>query len=152
MDSLWLNDSSRPGRDLGYLIIRLALGSVFIAHGSQKLLGLFGGSGPSAFIEHAGVPVALAWMAIIAEFFGGFGLILGLFPRLAALGIFTVMVVAVLKVHLVNGFFMNWSGKAGGEGFEYHLLVMAMCLLIVLSGPGRYALMPDWEGRVITGR
>ncbi|MCC6484583.1 MAG: DoxX family protein [Armatimonadetes bacterium] len=144
--------SSHTARDVGYLIIRLVLGIVFFAHGSQKLLGLFGGEGPAAFVQQAGVPAVLAWVAMFAEFFGSFGLISGVLPRLSALGILVVMVVAVLRVHLRNGFFMNWGGKAPGEGFEYHILVMAMCLLIVLSGPGRFALMPNWEGRLVTGR
>ncbi len=141
-------------RDLGYLIVRLVVGSVFVVHGSQKLFGFFGGHGLAATLQGmsgppSNIPVILVWLAIIAEFFGGLGLITGILPRLSALGIFIVMVVAVLKVHLHNGFFMNWMGSQKGEGFEYHLLVMAMTLLILLSGAGRFTILPDFEGKIL---
>ena len=80
-----------------------------------------------------------AFLAIAAEFFGGIGLILGLLGRVAAFGIACVMVVAIVKVSLVNGFFMNWSGQQKGEGFEYHLLVLAMTAAIMIAGSGAWS-------------
>ena len=59
-----------------------------------------------------------------------------LIGRAAALGIGTVMVVAVMKVHLVHGFFMNWSGAQGGEGYEYHLLAIGIAVAILMKGSG----------------
>jgi putative oxidoreductase len=69
--------------------------------------------------------------------------------RLSALGITVVMVVAILKVHLANGFFMNWGMVPGkGEGYEYHLLVIGMTLAVLLCGPGKLAIA-DLEGRFL---
>ena len=65
-----------------------------------------------------GIPGPLAFVAIANEFFGAIALMAGLLGRLAALGIAIEMVVAVALVHLPYGFFMNWFGKAAGEGFE----------------------------------
>ena len=119
-------------------LMRLALGAVFFAHGAQKLLGWFGGFGytatMTAFSQQMGIPAALAFIAIAAEFFGGIGLVSGLLGRVAALGISIDMLVAILKVHLHNGFFMNWYG------IEYHLLVLAIGLLLVVRGSGAWSL------------
>jgi putative oxidoreductase len=82
----------------------------------------------------------LALLAICAEFFGGLGLIVGLLGRIAALGILTNMVVAILMVHLQFGFFMNWFGKQQGEGFEYHLLAIVLALAIIVRGSGALSL------------
>jgi putative oxidoreductase len=126
--------------DYALALVRLTLGIVFFAHGAQKALGWFGGYGFSAtmgsFTQHMGIPTVFAVLAILAEFLGGIGLIVGLFARVAAFGIAVNMVVAVLKVHAVNGLFMNWAGNQKGEGFEYHLLVIAICVLIMVRGAG----------------
>jgi putative oxidoreductase len=119
--------------------MRLVLGVVFFAHGAQKMLGWFGGygfSGTMGFLTHMGIPAPFAFLAIAAEFFGGIGLVLGLLSRVAAFGIVVNMVVAVLTVHLPNGLFMNWSGAQRGEGFEYHLLAIALGAAIMLTGGG----------------
>src|SRR6476660_5418712 len=124
--------------------MRLVLGAVFFAHGAQKLLGWFGGFGytatMAAFSQQMGIPAALAFIAIAAEFFGGIGLVSGFLGRVAALGISIDMLVAIRKVHLHNGFFMNWYGNQKGEGFEYHLLVLAIGLLLVVRGSGAWSL------------
>jgi putative oxidoreductase len=137
--------------DWGLLLLRLALGVVFIAHGSQKLFGWFGGQGLAATIqgfEKGGIPAPLAYLVPFTEFLGGLGLIFGVLARLSAIGISVIMLVAIFKVHLANGFFMNWMGKQPGEGFEYHLLVLGMAATVLLAGPGRLALA-DWEGRFL---
>ena len=120
-------------------LMRLVLGVVFFAHGAQKMLGWFGGygfSGTMGYFTHGGIPAPLAFLAIAAEFFGGIGLVVGLFSRVAALGIVVNMVVAVLTVHLPNGLFMNWSGAQKGEGYEYHLLAIALGIVILVRGGG----------------
>jgi putative oxidoreductase len=120
-------------------LMRLVLGVVFFAHGAQKMLGWFGGngfSGTMGFFTHSGIPAPLAFLAIAAEFFGGMGLVVGLLSRVAALGIVVNMVVAVLTVHLPNGLFMNWTGAQKGEGFEYHLLAIAIGIAILVRGGG----------------
>jgi putative oxidoreductase len=125
-------------------ILRLVLGVVFFAHGAQKMLGWFGGygfQGTMGFFTHQmGIPAPLAFLAIAAEFFGGIGLIAGFLSRIAAFGIVSNMVVAILTVHLPNGFFMNWSGNQRGEGIEYHLLAIALGIAIVIKGAGAFSI------------
>jgi putative oxidoreductase len=124
-------------------ILRLVLGIIFFFHGAQKMLGWFGGYGFTGtmnfFTHQMGIPAVFAFLAIAAEFFGSFGLILGLLARVAASGIIVNMVVAILMVHHANGFFMNWSGNQKGEGYEYHLLTIAVGLAIVIRGAGAFS-------------
>jgi putative oxidoreductase len=126
--------------DVTLTVVRLALGVTFFAHGAQKILGWFGGHGfhgaMEFFTQHMGIPAPLAFLAICAEFFGGLGLIFGLLARIAAFGIMVNMLVAVAKVHRANGFFMNWTGQQKGEGFEYHLLAIALLIVVLVKGPG----------------
>ena len=125
------------------LILRLVLGVVFFAHGAQKLLGWFGGPGFSGtmgmFTGYLHIPAPLAFLAIAAEFFGGLGLILGFLTRIAAFGIAVNMLVAVAMVHRSFGFFMNWTGSQKGEGFEYHLLVLAITAYLMIRGAGAFS-------------
>lgn len=125
-------------------ILRLVLGIVFFAHGAQKMLGWFGGPGFSTtmnmFTGVMHVPTTLAFLAIAAEFFGGLALIVGFLTRIAALGIATNMIVAIATVHRPFGFFMNWTGAQQGEGFEYHLLVIAMSVFLMMRGAGAYSI------------
>jgi putative oxidoreductase len=123
-------------------IIRVILGIVFFAHGAQKALGLFGGPGFSSTIgsfQQIGIPAWLTVLAIAAEFLGGLGLLVGLLTRIAALGIMVNMVVAILMVHSRVGFFMNWNGNQPGEGFEFHLLAIALELAILVKGAGAFS-------------
>src|SRR6266849_2438738 len=121
-------------------ILRLVLGIVFFAHGAQKLLGWYGGPGfsgsMSLFTGYLHIPAPLAFLAIVAEFFGGLGLILGCLTRMAAFGIGMNMLVAIVTVHGAFGLFMNWTGAQQGEGFEYHLLVLAMVAFLMIRGAG----------------
>ena len=124
-------------------LMRLILGVVFFLHGSQKLLGWFGGFGFSGtmnfFTSMLHIPAPFAVVAICAEFFGGIGLILGLLARVAAFGIAVNMVVAVLMVHFANGPFMNWYGNQKGEGYEFHLLALALAIPIIIRGAGAFS-------------
>lgn len=129
--------------DVALTTLRLVLGIVFFAHGAQKMLGWFGGfgfHGTMGFFEHMGMPAPVAFLIICTEFFGGLGLIVGLLTRIAALGIGVEMIGAIFMVHLQNGFFMNWMGNQKGEGFEYHLLVIAMAAALLLRGAGAFSL------------
>jgi putative oxidoreductase len=130
--------------DAATTILRLVLGVIFFAHGAQKMLGWFGGYGFTGtmgfFTGMMHIPAPLAFLAIAAEFFGGLGLILGFLTRIAALGIFSNMVVAVAMVHHQYGLFMNWSGTQKGEGFEYHLLVLAITVFLMIRGAGAFSL------------
>jgi putative oxidoreductase len=124
-------------------ILRLVLGIVFFAHGAQKMLGWFGGFGFSGtmgfFTGQMHIPAVFAFLAIAAEFFGSLGLILGFLTRIAAFGIAANMVVAIATVHQAFGFFMNWAGNQKGEGFEYHLLVLAMTVFLMIRGAGAFS-------------
>jgi putative oxidoreductase len=124
-------------------LMRLILGVVFFLHGSQKLLGWFGGFGFSGtmnfFTSMLHIPAPFAVVAICAEFFGGIGLILGLLARVAAFGIAVNMVVAVFMVHFANGPFMNWYGNQKGEGYEFHLLALALAIPIIIRGAGAFS-------------
>jgi putative oxidoreductase len=130
----------RTGNDFALTIARLVLGIVFFAHGSQKVLGWFGGYGfrgsMDAFTHQMGIPALFAFLALMAEFLGSIGLILGLLTRIAAFGIACVMLVAVLMVHLQFGLFMNWAGTQKGEGIEYHLLALAIAVVLMINGGG----------------
>ena len=124
-------------------IMRTVLGLVIFVHGAQKMLGWFGGFGFSGtmgyFTGTMHIPAPLAFLAIVAEFFGGLGLITGFLTRIAALGVAANMVVAIATVHVPFGFFMNWNGNQKGEGFEYHLLVLAITLFLMIRGAGAFS-------------
>jgi putative oxidoreductase len=129
--------------NLSGTILRVVLGAVMLPHGAQKVLGVFGGAGlkPTLdmFQNAFHIPIYLALAAILAESLGALALIAGFCTRLAALAIAVDMAVAVSLVHWKNGFFMNWMGNRPGEGFEYHLLAIAIGLALVIKGAGRWS-------------
>jgi len=132
----------RTTNDTSPLIARLAAGIVMFPHGAQKVLGWFGGPGfvgIMGLLHGMHIPAAIAVLDPIAEFFGSIALVIGLLSRVAALGILCVMLAAVGLVHYANGFFMNWSGQQHGEGFEYHLLMIALCLIVIVKGGGAWS-------------
>jgi putative oxidoreductase len=126
--------------DYSLALARVVLGIIFFMHGAQKTLAWFGGYGFHAtmhfFTTALGIPAVFAALAIAAEFLGGIGLIVGLLSRIAAFGIAVEMAVAVVLVHSHNGIFMNWAGTQKGEGYEYHLLAIVLCVLIMVKGAG----------------
>jgi len=120
---------------LALLILRLFLGVVFVMHGSQKLLGAFGGSGIAGFaglLAKYGIEphVLWAWVVAITEFVGGICILFGFLTRFWAAGLVIDMTVAVVKVHLVNGFF--WTKG----GFEFVLTLGIIALVLLMTGPG----------------
>ncbi len=123
-------------------VIRVTLGVVMLPHGLQKLLGWFGGHGFEGtmgfFTGQLGIPAVFAFLAIVAESFGAMALIVGALSRVSAIGVSAVMAVA-LQMHLGNGFFMNWGGKQAGEGFEFHLLALALGVAVIIRGAGAYS-------------
>jgi putative oxidoreductase len=136
-------------------VLRLTLGTLFFAHGAQKMLGWFGGYGfdatMNAFTTQMGIPAMFAFLAIAAEFFGGLGLIFGALTRVAAFGIASVMAVAATMVHAQFGLFMNWAGTQKGEGFEYHLLALAISVALMVRGAGALSVDRWLATRTVTG-
>ncbi len=125
------------------LIMRVMLGIVIFSHGAQKLLGWFGGYGWDGtldfFTGQLGVPMVVAILVILGESLGALGLIAGFLTRFCAAGILIIMTGAIFMAHAANGFYMNWSGKQSGEGFEYHLLAIALCIPLLISGGGLFS-------------
>lgn len=126
------------------LILRLALGIMIFPHGAQKLLGWFGGYGFSGTMQHftdnMGIPWIFAFAAIVTEFFGGIALVTGFMTRISAALVGFTLLVAAFMGHVQNGFFMNWSGNQAGEGFEFHLLAVAMGAALAIRGGGLWSL------------
>ena len=125
------------------LLLRVILGVIFFAHGSQKVMGWFGGYGMTgtvgAFKNYMHIPAPLAYLASFTEFFGGIFMIFGLLTRLTALGLLISMIVAIFKVHLKAGFFMSTEpGKS--NGFEYNLSLAVVSLVLLLTGAGPVSL------------
>jgi putative oxidoreductase len=131
--------------DRAPLLARLALGLVMFPHGAQHVLGWFGGygfAGTFAWMTGTlGFPAPLAALALVVELLAPMALVLGFAGRLAGLGIFGLMATAA-TTHAANGFFMNWVGArpAGSEGFEYHLLAMALAAVVILAGSGAWSI------------
>jgi putative oxidoreductase len=120
---------------LAVLILRLFLGVAFVMHGSQKLLGAFGGpgvGGVAGMLSKMGMEPShiLAWVLSITEFVGGVCIVLGFLTRFWAAGLVIDMATAIFKVHMTNGFF------ASRNGFELPLAFGVMALVILLTGPG----------------
>lgn len=119
----------------GMVFIRLGLGAVFLAHGGQKLFGLFGGNGLSGtigFMENMGFHPAVFWGTALAcaEFFGGLFALIGLFSRWAGLVLATVMFTAIVTVHLENGLFLS------NKGFEFAGSLLCMAISLIICGGG----------------
>lgn len=142
---MFATDDGWPG-----LILRLTAAIVILPHGAQKLLGWFGGGGFSGtigfFTTQLSVPAFIAFLVIVAEFFGGLALIAGLLTRFSAVSLAVIMLGAVALVHWPNGFFMNWFGAQAGEGFEYHILYIGLLAALTLTGGGRWS-VDGWIAR-----
>ena len=123
----------------GLSIIRILVGIIFMAHGAQKLFGLFGGgglAGTAQFMESLGLAPGLL-MALLsggAEFFGGLALVIGLLVRPAALALTVTLIVAIFSVHIGNGLFM------ANNGYEFDLALMAGTLAVLVEGAGKLSL------------
>ena len=136
------SSTDRAG-DIGLLLLRLALGAIFVAHGAQKLFGAWGGGGiegTGQFFAQNGLKPgeALAVLAGTGELVGGILLALGLLTRLGALAVAVPMVIAIVVVHLPGPFV---------DGFEFPLALLAAAILMMLVGPGRLSLDARLGGR-----
>jgi putative oxidoreductase len=125
-------ESSSSGKkvDLSLLIMRLAVGTVFVAHGAQHLFGVFHGPGLAGTVQMMG---NVGYLVAVGEFFGGLGLFFGFLTRFSAAALIVIMLGAIEMVHFKNGFFIQ------NGGFEYNIALVAMLLPILIVGPGKYA-------------
>ncbi|MCY1272120.1 putative oxidoreductase MhqP [compost metagenome] len=124
---------------IGLAILRITTGLTFMAHGSQKLFGAFGGpglQGMGQWLESLGVTPGylMATLAGSAEFFGGLALVIGLLVRPAAVVLIFTMGVAIFSVHIGNGFFIT------NNGYEYALTLLMISVALLISGAGRFSL------------
>ena len=126
------------------LILRLVLGIIMLPHGAQKLFGLFGGYGFTGtmkyFTETIKLPFIIAFLVIGIEFFCSIALIAGFGSRVCAILFIVIMTGAILTINYPNGFFMNWFGNQKGEGYEYHLLIIGICIALLVTGSGKYSI------------
>lgn len=126
----------------GLAVLRLTLAAIFVAHGAQKLFGLWGGAGlagTAARFEQLGLapgdPLAILVGGI--EFGAGLMLGVGALTLVASAALAATVGVAIWKVHAVNGFFLNWANTPGqGHGYEYSLLIVGALVALMLGGPG----------------
>lgn len=129
-----LRPASPAQIDLGLLLLRLVLGTVFIAHGAQKIF-VFGFDGLAAGFAQSGIPMAgiAAPLVALGELFGGIALVLGLLTRVAAAGLAAIMVGALFFVHLSAGFFLP-------AGYEFVLMLMLVAASLAITGGGAVSL------------
>lgn len=125
--------------NIAVLVLRIAVGIIFLGHGMQKLFGAFDGggiNGVSGMLKGLGftAPLFWAWIVAIAEGLGGLFLLLGVIPRVSAGLIAIVMLVAIVKVHGPKGFFMAQGG------FEYQFLILMTCIALMFTGGGKFSL------------
>ena len=129
--------STRAG--YGITVLRIIVGIIFMAHGSQKLFGMFGGyglEGTGQYMASLGLNPGylMALLSGSAEFFGGLALFLGLLVRPAAVALIVMLVVAILSVHIHNGLFM------ANNGFEFGLALLGAAIAVLIEGAGRVSL------------
>ncbi|RJG09627.1 DoxX family protein [Pseudomonas cavernicola] len=123
----------------GITLLRVATGLTFAAHGSQKLFAWFGGYGlvgVGQWMESVGITPGyqMALLAGSVEFFGGLALVIGLLVRPAAIALAVAMLVAVLTVHWLNGFFIT------ANGFEYAMILAMISAVLLIEGAGKLSL------------
>jgi len=126
--------------DIALFLLRFSMGILFVAHGSQKVFGAFGGGGISNFsamLSGLGFnpPLFWAYLAGYVELLGGLFLLAGFLTRTSAALLFILIIVATLKVHLTKGFFLS------NGGFEYNFVITCVLLAILIAGPGKFSLI-----------
>ena len=134
----------QAGSDWTGFFARTSLGLLILPHGLQKAYGLFGGYGFTGtmqyFTDFIHIPWILGAFIIFAEFVGAISLIAGLATRFWSVVIIALMLGTIITVHGKFGFFMDWGANMAGEGYEYHLSIIALSILLILNGAGKYSI------------
>jgi putative oxidoreductase len=133
----------RTAVDVSLLLIRIFVGIIFMAHGSQKLFGAFGGPGLMGMVQPPPNGMGpLGYPVSIGEFFGGVGIALGFLSRFSAASLIVIMLGAIAMVHGKNGFFLGKDQHTTMMelGFEYCFALIGLLLPIFICGPGRYSI------------
>jgi putative oxidoreductase len=123
----------------GLTVVRILVGIIFVAHGSQKLFGAFGGyglEGTGQYMASLGLTPGylMALLSGSAEFFGGLGLVVGLLARPAAAVLAATLVVAIFSVHISHGLFM------ANNGYEFALALLGGVIAVLIEGAGKFSL------------
>jgi putative oxidoreductase len=129
-----MNEGTTSKTDLALLVLRIALAIVFLYHGSAILFGAFDGPGPAGFAAYKHWPLAVGYLVGLAQFGGGLAALLGVFSRIGAACLIVVMIGAIVTVHLPNGY------SLAHNGYEFALNELLTAVVLLLTGPGRYAL------------
>ncbi|HEY0285538.1 MAG TPA: DoxX family protein [Pseudomonas sp.] len=134
-----INSLLKTRAGYGITVLRILVGVIFVAHGSQKLFGMFGGyglEGTGQYMASLGLNPGylMALLSGSAEFFGGLALVIGLLARPAALVLVVMLVVAILSVHIHNGLFMT------NNGYEFALALLGGAIAVLFEGAGRLSL------------
>jgi putative oxidoreductase len=139
-----LRNLLRTPDDRVIAFLRVVLAIVVFPHGAQKMLGWFGGFGPSGTLgfltQQMHIPAPIAMLVFVGEFFAPIALFFGFLGRLSALAIAIDFLVVVFKVHIHNGFFMNWGGQQKGDGVEFFILLIAIAIALVVRGSGAWSI------------
>ncbi|WP_454797580.1 DoxX family protein [Novosphingobium lindaniclasticum] len=121
----------------GAFVLRVTLGTVFLAHFALKLF-VFTPAGTAAFFGSLGLPGGLAYVTMAAELLGGLALILGIYARVVALALIPLLLGTIVIVHGANGFFFD----SKGGGWEYPAFWSITLFVLALIGDGAHALIP----------
>jgi putative oxidoreductase len=132
--------------DWTFTFLRISLGILFLPHGLQMTFGWLGGGGWQASMNYLQgsmeLPALIAYGVVLTQLLGSLFLFAGLFTRGMAFLLLIIMGGAVYTSHIDHGFFMNWTGQQSGEGFEYHLAVLAIAIPLIIHGGGKFSLDP----------
>lgn len=128
----------------GAFVLRITLGAAFLAHFALKLF-VYTPAGTAAFFASIGLPPALAYATMAAEFAGGLALIVGFKARIVALALIPLLLGTIFTVHGANGFFFDSTGG----GWEYPAFWSIALLVQALIGDGAFALTRTWPGRTV---
>ena len=140
-------------KSLAMFFVRLPLGIAMVVHGWGKVTNV---PGWLQYCDNLGIPPFLAYLSLVAEFFGGLGVIVGCLSRIAAFGTGFTMLVAAIMRHVLPGYgyLMDWHAGTpwGAEGWEYHTYAVAIAAGVMIAGAGAFSVDYYWSKAMIQAR